>query len=136
MNFDGMTKEEVYSLREEMERKLIEANKNKGDVEQFIFDTFDVPERESMVGTCFSYRNSYGCGSDIPPWFEYARINSYNKAKDSFNLTTIYQRVGEACIKNHDEYAFIYDKDNYTTRKPIPVEEFETEFAEVKSMLI
>ncbi len=135
MNFEGMSKEEIYSLREELENKLIAANKNKGEIEEFIFRTFDVPEREKMVGTCYSYNNSYGHGSDIPLWIEYHRINAYNKEKDSFHITTVYNRIGEVCIKNHEDPAYMVDN-NYTIRNPILMEEFDKEFDLAKSMLL
>jgi hypothetical protein len=135
MNLKELTRDQIFALRDEMEKKLIEANKNKGDIEDFIFCNFEVPAREKLVGKCYSYGNSFGGGSDIPPWTEYIKINSYDEEHDMFAITTIYDRVGETCIKNCGEYAGHYDKDSCITRKMISTEEFENKLSEIKASM-
>lgn len=136
MKFDEMSKEQLLAARNDLQKKMNDISELRNQIDEQIFNAFDVPARETLVGKCFSYENSFGGGSDIPPWMEYVKINSYDKDTDMYSITTAYSREGESCMKVDNEYAGNYDADSCMRRKPIPAEEFRAKFAEIKIMML
>jgi len=136
MKFDEMSKEQLLVARNDLQKKMSDINELRNQIDEQIFNAFDVPARETFIGKCFSYENSFGGGTDIPPWMEYVKINSYNKDTDMYSITTVYSREDESCIKVNNEYAGNYDADSCIRKKPILANEFKSKFSEIKTMML